>query len=77
MTAVELAFLLNNKYSLNDWPRVFNVSPETYANVCQTIFTSKFQDFDEPIPIFVGKVENGIMFKNIELILMESGYVEK
>lgn len=65
-----------NRYGLNKWPKTSAVDHVTYANVCQFIFESKIRNHEEiafqgnatDIVISVGP-NNGIMFKNVELIL--------
>ena len=70
MTADELAHLFNTEFGLHDqWPRSYKVDGDTYANVCQRIFeyAIKTGPYRE-ITIFIGP-NNGIIFKNVELIL--------
>ncbi len=74
MTAQELRnhFLVSFDIS-NKWPTTFEVDAETYANVCQEIFNNKKSYEKEYYSdgwfarIAFGN-NNGIMFKNIELI---------
>jgi len=76
MTSRELKMHLNSIYGLDKkWPEEIVVDHETYANVCQDIFdhmvkTLEIQPTTYPniIEICVGK-RNGLMFKNVELIL--------
>lgn len=57
-----------NEFELYDWPKVYYVDHETYANVCQYIF-QKLGELTFPyIQVALG-ANNGIMFKNVELIL--------
>lgn len=78
MTASELKSLLQERFGIQDnWPPTFVVDAETYANICQSIFDTKIimEGLHEirgglaEIPIIVGPVKNGIMFKNVELII--------
>lgn len=76
MTAIELTELFNNKFGLNEWPKIFEVDPNTYANICQELFSWKAKR------VFINNIVNdikwielsigpndGIMFRNVELIL--------
>lgn len=81
MTVETLNDKFNFLYGLyNNWPKTYEVDYETYANVCQFIFDStKIEDFANMIgkedvlwrTIALG-LNNGIMFKNVELILKKS-----
>lgn len=71
MTRDELYKVLNVTYGLAPWPASIEVDADTYANVIQ----SYFDIFDVPgfkceklIHICLGP-SNGVMFKNVELIL--------
>lgn len=71
MTREELAKFLNDTYGLNPWPERLEVDAVTYANIVQ----SYFDIYDVPqmkslkrIYIDLG-ANNGLMFKNVELIL--------
>ncbi len=75
MTNLELLRKLNNVYGLDKWPETFEVDAETYGNVCQSMFDYKVSILKEQnttypnvIDILVGS-HNGLMFKNVELIL--------
>lgn len=69
MTAEELGSKLNIIYGLKEWPLVFEVDHETYANVCQYIFSRRRQEtIGHIIDVAIGGNE-GIMFRGIELIL--------
>lgn len=72
MTANELKKYFNNTYNTLDkeWPKTFEVDAETYANCCQEIFNTKQKIRLNGIlwmEVSVGD-NNGLMFKNIELI---------
>lgn len=70
MTPNELRNYFNTKYGMNEpWPDKFKVDADTYAQVCQEIFNHVVDGIDRPfITIAIGP-NNGIMFKNVELIL--------
>jgi hypothetical protein len=83
MTTDELHKLFNEEFGLNSWPITYEVDHETYANVCQSIFIHNAKDAKlfwdnienrkaksdlKAISILIGE-HNGIMFKNVELIL--------
>jgi len=87
MTADQLRRVLDNEFGLKKWPKTYQVSPETYANVCQQVFEKQFEQEDlywdtndmseqksdvKILSIAVGKANKGIMFKNVELILVRS-----
>ncbi len=64
----------------NKWPETYKVSARTYGNVCQSILDYKINKLKEQntaypnlniIEILVGE-NNGLMFKNVELILDDS-----
>ena len=62
---------------LQKWPKTFEVDAETYANCCQAIFNNK-KDYEKEFykdgwfaRIAFGH-HNGIMFKNVELILKKT-----
>jgi len=77
MTAEELKLHFNRVFGLNEWPKTYEVDAITYANCCQIIFnwkakneevmavTSRFNIYT----ISLGNETNGLMFKNVELIL--------
>lgn len=72
--ADELRAYLNNAYGMEkEWPKTFQVGAATYGEVCQAIFNHIVDDNMENngvIDISIGP-NNGIMFKNVELILKE------
>jgi len=58
------------KFAFGQWPATYEVDADTYANVCQEIFTKQCNEKDGPwITIAVGPHRDGIMFRNVELIL--------
>jgi len=78
MTANELYRKFADEFGFNKWPKTYEVDAETYGYVCQSVFhwASMHQDRviwsseeeGELIAISLGP-NNGIMFKNVELIL--------
>lgn len=68
MTANELKKYFNNTYNTLDkeWPKTFEVDAETYANCCQAVFDHINETLNERV--FLGVENNGLMFKNVELI---------
>lgn len=86
MTADQLRRVLDNEFGMSKWPETYQVSPETYANVCQAVFEHQFDQeelywdnvkLDESstarvLAIAVGKKNKGLMFKNVELILVRN-----
>jgi len=83
MTSNELRSIFNKTYGLGEWPKSFNVDHETYANVCQDVFNWYVKNKNEVtkysvhiegeetiIELSIGP-NNGIMFKNVELILVK------
>lgn len=77
MTAEELRIKFNNDYGLGEWPKTHEVDHETYANCCQAVFdwlveTGNAQNYpcleQDKEAISLGP-SNGLMFKNVELIL--------
>lgn len=75
MTAQELRAKFNDTFGLNAWPKTYNVDAETYANVCQLVFTNcpvryQWDEDTEAITISIGP-HKGIMFKNVELLLVK------
>lgn len=78
MTAEELHSHFNRVYGMEyQWPKTYEVDAVTYGNCCQYIFNwaneHNFIDSIGPdykrLNIAMGKVANGLMFKNVELIL--------
>lgn len=83
MTTSELYGLFNNTFGIGSWPKTYDVDHETYANVCQTlfewkaerVFVNNIKDDMKWIEISIG-ANNGIMFKNVELILKSRGMMK-
>jgi len=72
MTTNELRKKFNTEFEGRNWPMTYEVDSATYGNVCQSIFDFyKCQSHDDTLHIKVGP-NNGILFKNIELILIET-----
>ncbi len=75
MTSNQLRDLLNKEFGIDKWPSYYEVDADTYANVCQTLFqdgvnkAEHWNNYCWIIPVYVGNYNNGIMFKNVELIL--------
>ena len=67
MTADELATYFNDTFDLGEWPRTFVVDAETYANCCQKVFDYVNETLGAQV--YLGVENNGLIFKNIELIL--------
>lgn len=86
MTADQLRRKLNEEFGLKKWPLSYEVDPITYANCCQAIFEFQFDQEElywDAVPIdenstarvlsiAVGKQNKGLMFKNVELVLVKS-----
>lgn len=83
MTSNELIKYFNRIFGIDkDWPETFEVDVETYANCCQSVFNHKIDSIDDDdnitvdykdfysINITIGR-NKGLMFKNVELILMK------
>jgi hypothetical protein len=74
MTANELIQYLNRMFGNSyPWPTRLEVSPETYVSCCQhIIFNSPIETFEsqDSIRLWIGP-NKGLMFKNIELIIIE------
>lgn len=68
MTTNELRRWFNDVYGLQPWPETFNVTAETYGNVCYEIFQHWMTGRDTIAPIKLGP-HGGIMFKGVELIV--------
>jgi hypothetical protein len=81
MTTKELTDYFNDIFGLNPWPKSFEVDHETYANVVQDILNHKAK-LGECYRLGNNKVgqyleyriqtkpaHNGILFKDVELIL--------
>ena len=76
MTTQELRKTFNDTFGLTDWPEKYEVDHETYANVCQELFSWKAERvFANNIEEGIKWIEvslgpnNGVIFKNVELIL--------
>lgn len=77
MTVVELRAHLNDIYGLDrEWPKTFEVDAETYVSVFQEIVRNLLEIHDcyhmatyIVIEMKFGKIENGLMYKGVELIL--------
>ena len=78
MTADELRKRFNELFGLNKWPDKYGVDAETYANCCQAVFTHSEESATELYQednrvITIARIalgpNNGLMFKNVELIL--------
>lgn len=72
MTAKELRVMFNEMYGIDKkWPATFEVSAETYANCCQFVFNYISEEMEwsghHTEQIHLGR-NNGLMFKNVELI---------
>lgn len=83
MTARELRNYMNNTYgqSLEEWPPTLEVDAITYANVLQETILWNLKNYlytlvpgshYELTRICVGVVQNGLIFKGVELILKAS-----
>ena len=80
MTANQLKEYFNNTFShglLDNWPETFEVDAETYANCCQAVFDNKTSLDKEYYKYgWFGRIafghNNGIMFRNVELILKKT-----
>lgn len=71
MTATELRNHFSDTYGLNnEWPKTFDVDHETYANVCQFLFKYLAEYWPGAVHVSIGP-NYGVMFKNVELILVE------
>lgn len=71
MTRDELTKYFNDRYGTGEWPARFEVDAETYANVVQAyfdIFSVPYEKKNQLIYITIGP-RNGILHKNVELIL--------
>lgn len=76
MTAQELISHFNRVYGIEkEWPKTYEVDAVTYANCCQFLFDEasdhvvfEYENFVSK-QISLGKVNRGLMFKNVELIL--------
>jgi hypothetical protein len=76
MNSDELAAHFDNEFGLTEWPKVYYVDAYTSASVCQAIFNWKVTEGfyakrgtkEVFIEVAIGP-HNGIVFKNVELIL--------
>lgn len=86
MTIQQLREKLNNEFGLNHkWPKTYEVDADTYANVCQSIFEYKVENKQQynlgnsdygqffQIKVDLGTQKCGILFKDVELILNNTG----
>ena len=72
MTVNEFIKHLNETYGLNSWPVFVAVDAETYGHVCNHILKHVVNLGDLPTLRYVSVgPHNGIMFKNIELLLKQ------
>ena len=84
MTTEQFRRMLNSNYGIKSaFPKEMLVDADTYANVCQAVFNRQVTENEDTLPITYGDVDgpkgwcislclgvhNGIMFKNVELIL--------
>ena len=77
MTTNELIDQFNTEFGLNEWPQSYEIDAETYAHVCQSMFNWAIQNDtlvwngNEKLALIYIALggHNGIMFKNVELIL--------
>ena len=72
MTSHELHQFFNKTYGISkEWPKQYKVDSDTYANVCQAVFTQAVVTDNllgyDVIQISIGP-NKGIMFRNVELI---------
>ena len=68
MKTEELKSKFNNEFGLGEWPKTYEVDHETYAFCCQAVFNWIVEHKYYPIIIELGP-NNGLMFKNVELLL--------
>jgi hypothetical protein len=69
MTANELRIHLNDTYGVErEWPHSIEVDAETYANCCQAVFNHVNENLFSGNIVSLGVENNGLMFKNVELI---------
>ena len=74
MTVQELDKVFRDSFGLsNQWPKTYEVDADTYANVCQHIIHNNSEntgvDYLGIIKIAIRR-HGGIMFRNVELILV-------
>jgi len=73
--ARQLAAHFSKTFGFKEWPKTYEVDAETYALVCQAIFDHELeiQFPDTKLDVFALQIavgpNNGLMFKNVELIL--------
>ena len=77
MSVKELTDKFYEEFKFNEWPKTYKVDHETFANVCQAVFSNKLSNDD------YSRVDNllftnialgpnsGILFKGVELILKQ------
>ena len=77
-SAKELREYFNKEYGITKpWPKTFHVNSECYADCCQEAFNWYAKNCESTISgdkwnsyrIMIGNETNGLMFKNVELIL--------
>ena len=76
MNATELVKWMNTHYGTQKWPKTLEVNAETYGYACQAVFNHRIKEIlSNELRIHTAWVEiglgpsNGLMFKNVELIL--------
>lgn len=67
MTADELRKIFVHGYELDKWPETYKVDHETYANCCQAVFDAVLDGNINRVSL---GDNGGLMFKNVELILL-------
>lgn len=85
MTAIELMRKFNTEFGMNEWPVTYEVDADTYANCCQYVFSWSYENNIREIfrhgsgdlaMVRIGIGEHkGLMFKNVELILIRGSNV--
>lgn len=74
MTAKELRIKFGQEFGFKDWPKSYEVDPDTYGHVCHAVLQyelgMQFPDIREDfrLRIAIGPT-GGIMYKGVELIL--------
>lgn len=73
MTADELRHKFNTEFGLNPWPKTYEVDAATYGYVCQDVINNlesigARMIFEDKCCVSIGP-NNGILFKNVELII--------
>lgn len=76
MTAEQLRNHFNREFENKEWPTTYEVSPFTYADVCDYIFKNIDSMMANDGNVFFIELaigpNNGIIFKNVELILQKA-----